>query len=143
MTETTDRIRRACDIAAGRAAADPSAPGKRIRAAHKNLNCKGRGDHWFRMVLRGSRWSYFSEERLPAGSFLAADRRCTVYGEVFSGELVCQHDKAKGVDAVWLACEPESSSALEECTFRKRRDGRLAVTLPDGTEVVVDNPHGR
>lgn len=134
-------IQVSCDIAAGRTPADPNAKGQRLRAAHKDLNAKGNGPWWFRMVYRNGDWQYFSEDRLPTGTFLASDRRATVYGDVFAGELVCNHSKAGPVEQMWLACPSDTDSkTLVELSYRKRRDGQLVVTLPDATELVVSNP---
>lgn len=136
-----DPIQVACDIAAGRASADPDAEGARIRGAHKDLNAKGRGPEWYRMVYRGGSWQYVSDERLPSGTYRASDRRATVYGEVYPGEILADHDRGKPVDQIWLAhARDAEGDALTECEFRRRRDGDLAITLPDGSEVVLSDP---
>jgi hypothetical protein len=141
MSETvlSEQAAMACKVAAG-GPADPGATGRKLAAAHKDLNAKGRGPWWYRMVWRGGSWQYFSEERLPAGTFRAAERRATVYGEVYPGELVCSHDKGGPLDdEVYL----ETGTELVECKVTKRRDGQLAVTLPDGVEVLRPNPRKR
>lgn len=137
----TNHITAACDIATGAVPSDPAAIGKNIRAAHKDLNCKGRGPCWYRMVYRNKQWEYFSDERLPGGNYLARDRRATVHGYVYLGELVCQHDRGKPIDAVWLACEPdEKDNVLVPCEYSSRRDGAIEVTLPNGQKMTVPNP---
>lgn len=137
----------ACQIASGETLADPEAQGVRVCGGFKNLNAKGRGDHWYRMVWRNKVWTYFSDERLPSGSFLASDRRADVKGDVFLGELVCQHDKGGPVDVMYLVITEGGDSAMgkmQSVEFSKRRDGGFNVTLPDGrTVVVVPNPRSR
>lgn len=130
----------ACDIAAGRTPAGHNASGKSIVGAKKDLNSKGRGLEWYRMVYRGG-WQYVSDEWLPSGSFRASDRRAEIYGDVYPGEIVVAHDRGKPVDLAWLARTPsEASSGLIKINFRSRRDGQLVFTLPDGSEVVLPNP---
>jgi hypothetical protein len=67
---------------------DEFAAGVSITGAKKDLNCKGRGPQWYRMVWRPGSWQYVSSDRLPAGNFLASDRRASVSGEVYHGEIV-------------------------------------------------------
>lgn len=132
-----------CDIAQGKAEADPTSAAISIRAAHKDLNAKGRGPCWYRMVWRGNTWQYFSDGRLPTGTFRAAERRATVYGDVFVGEIIAQHDKGGPIEAVYLIAPGPSDSEIKlspALDFTKRRDGMLAVTLPDGSGIVLPNP---
>ena len=147
MSETTEnaaidtRIRSACDIAAGRAPSDPDALGKSITGAKKDLNARGNGPQWYRMVYRESGWQYVSSEQLPNGNYLASDRRATVYGDVFPGEIVVSHDRGKPVDAAWLICTPdEQGKVMTPCGIRKRRDGQLVFELPDASKIVLSDP---
>lgn len=133
-----EMVTRACGIAMGSVVSDPAEMGFTITAGKKDLNGKGRGDWWYRMVWRDGSWQYFSEERLPTGTYLAGDRRATVSGDVFLGELVCRHDKGGPVDAVWVVVGGDKP--LRVCKYVKRRDGSLNVTLPDGSVVSVPNP---
>lgn len=140
-----ERVEAACDRAAGDKSAqdaDADEAGHSVRAGHKYLNAKGRGDWWYRMVWRNGSWQYFSDEKLPTGTFLAGDRKADVHGDVFIGEIVCQHDKGGPVDAMYLVCAPdeEGKDVLHVVEYRKRKDGQLVVTLPDGREVAVPNP---
>lgn len=143
MSEETTletRIQTACDIASGKTPTDPAASGAKIRGGYKDLNSKGSGPEWYRMVYRNG-WTYVSEERLPNGSYRASDRRATVYGEVFPGEIVVGHNRGGPVDTAWLISSPnEKGEVLNEIQFRKRRDGQLTFVLPDGTEVTLSNP---
>lgn len=139
-----DRFCTACRIARGEEQPDPNAPGHRVVAGQKNLNGRGRGDWWYRMVYRQGGWTYFSDGRLPTGIFLASDRRATVYGEVFLGELICCHDYGKPVDGVALVVAPDGGgNVLEWLEYGRRRDGTLSVTLPDGSKVVVPDPRSK
>ena len=146
-----ERVRLACDVAAGRTPPAADARGHRVRAAAKDLNCKGRGPWWYRMRLApqgkgGGAWQYFSAERLPSGTFRAAERRATVHGDVFAGDLVCSHDRGGPMDpTIYLVCDPdEAGRVLVECEgWAARRDGRIDVTLPDGTVVTVPAARSR
>jgi len=135
------RVQAACDVATGRTPTDDAATGTRITGAKKDLNAKGRGSQWYRMVYRNRSWQYVSTDRLPNGTFLAADRRAEVYGKVFPGEIVVQHDRGSAVDAAWLVAAPNTEGkCLTKITFAKRRSGDLAFSLPDGSEVVLSDP---
>lgn len=147
MTEKTElepRTQAACDIAAGRAQPDDDADAIEIIGAKKDKNAKGNGPEWYRMVLRDGSWRYVSDDRLPAGNYLASERRASVKGDVFPGELVAVHDRGAPVESVWLVeslTEGESGSdCLRQCDFTKKRGGKLKVTLPDGTEITVADP---
>ena len=138
---TEQRIQTACDIATGKAQADPTESGKEITGAKKDLNGKGRGPQWYRMVHRNGDWRYVSSDRLPSGSFRASERRASVSGEVFTGESVVQHDRGQPVDAAWIICQPDAEGkVMVLCEFSRRRDGNLGITLPDGSELVLPNP---
>jgi hypothetical protein len=130
----------ACAIATGEAQPDPSANAIGIRAAAKDLNAKGNGPIWYRMVWRGGRWSYFASERLPSGNYLAADRRATVHGDVYPGELVCQHARGEQVDAVWIVRAHEKP--LRKVEFTRTRDG-LRVQLPTGAMLTLPDPRAK
>lgn len=138
------RVQAACDVATGRTPADDAATGKRIIGAKKDLNAKGRGPQWYRMVYRNRSWQYVSTDRLPSGTFRASDRNAEVYGEVYPGEIVVHHDRGSAVDAAWLAATPNAEGkCLIKITFARRRSGNLAFTLPDGSEVVLSDPRAK
>jgi hypothetical protein len=126
------------DYAAGRAAIPDDAEPQQIRVASKDYNARGRcREHWYRVALRGGEWVYF-EGSLPVGNYLAADRRATLHGDVYVGELIAQHDRGGPIDVVYLVTGGDDVIQILE--WRKRRDGQLAITLPDGTEVLAPNP---
>lgn len=127
----------ACEIAAGRIPLDAAENAISVRASYKDLNCKGKGPECYRMVWRGGQWVYFADERLPSGSFRAADRRATVYGDVYPGELVCEHPRGGRIEAMWLV--RSDPKPLWVVRFVRARDG-LHVTLPSGTSITVPDP---
>jgi hypothetical protein len=134
----------ACDIAAGRAEADPGAHGFKITGAMKDLTCRGRGPQFYRMVYRGGAWQYVSAQRLPNGCYRARERRAEVFGDVFIGEIVVDHNRGAAVDTAYLVDAPDAEGeCLENIAFQLRRDGDLTFTLPDGSEVVLTNPRSK
>lgn len=143
----TEQVRIACTIATGEAR-DPSANAISVRAAHRDLNCKGRGTEWFRMVLRDGSFRYFSDERMPAGRFLASERHVTLHGDVYAGEIVIEHDRGGPVSQVWLAVDPHPSPTtgkvvkLIKIEWSKQRDG-IRCILPTGASVTVANPRSK
>lgn len=137
-----ERTERACQIAAGEPGSEE--PVKKITGAKRDLNAKGNGSEWYRMVWRSGQWRYVSDERLPPGRFLARERRCSVQGEVYEGEIVVQHDRGKPVDRAYLVCQPnEAGSVLEELPFKKLRSGELRIALPNGTQVDRPDPRSK
>ena len=140
-SQISDRVKLACDIAAGRVEADPNTLGIHALAAKKDLNAKGNGPWWYRMVYRNKSWTYFSSDRLPSGSYRASDRRASIYGDVYPGEIMVQHDRGKAIDQAWLILEMNDKEEWrEEIQFSKRRDGNLVFDLPDGSKAVLSNP---
>lgn len=139
--EIAPSLRRACDIATGRAEPDEATESYSIRAAHKDYNARGScREHWYRMVWRGG-WQYFGDGRLPTANFLASDRRASVMGDVFPGEVVIGHDRGGPIDLAWLVtCDAEDpAKPLRKCQLARVRAG-LKLTLPDGSEIVRPDP---
>lgn len=138
MTEIiNETVKNACDIALGESPAPADSSPHNVRAAHKDYNSRGRQRaHWFRLVLRNGTWGYFAERRGGWGR-----RRCaTVYGNVYHGELVCEHDLGEQVGSVYLVSDGFDDKPLRRLDFQKIRSGDLRVTLPDGRTVDVPNP---
>lgn len=133
----------ACEIASGVRTGDPSATAIVITAAKKDLNAKGNGSEWYRMVYRGGAWVYFAAGRLPRGTYLASDRRASVAGDVYEGEIVCRHHRGDQVDAVWLVVDGPRKGGergfLASLEFTRGRDG-LRVILPTGAHVTLPDP---
>lgn len=130
----------ACDIATGKMVIDPNAEGAKIVGAKKDLNGKGNGPYWFRMVWRDKSWQYVSEERLPNGNFLASDRRAIVYGQAYHGEIVVSHDRGKPVDIAWIIDLDKKDDVKHEIPFVKTRDRHLLFTLPNGEKIKLPDP---
>jgi len=131
-------IERATKIAAGTLVVDPEErEGGSVRAAYNN-NVEGRKrEHWYRLVWRDGAWSYYAEGRLPP------DRRASVFGDVWEGELVAQHDRGGGVNAVYLARwgsgEVNGPMFLVDLDFRRVK-GELLIALPDGSQIKRPDP---
>lgn len=139
-----DRLKVACDIVCGRAAADPSEEGKVITGAKKDLNAKGKGPEWYRMVWRSGCWQYVSSDRLPSGNFRASDRRASVSGPVYTGEIVAGHDRGGQIDIAWVICPPDADGkVMVSIEFKKRRDGQLEFSLPSGDKILTPNPRAK
>lgn len=139
--EITEKIKLACDIATGKIPADPNDKGYKIIGAKKDLNSRGRGPQWYRMVHRNGSWQYVSNERLPAGTFSASERRAHVSGQAFIGEIIVQHDRGKPIDLAYIITgEGGEYDPKTEITFHARRDGNLVFVLPDNSEIILSNP---
>lgn len=143
MTEITSEMNMAIAIAIGASVPDPSEAGVTITAGKKDLNARGRGPHWYRMVYRKGRWIYVSPDRLPSGNFRASERRCAVYGEVYLGEIVACHDIGGPIDLAWLVVTEDPETCLWQISFSRLRDGQLDFTLPNGMVVTTKDPRQR
>ncbi len=147
----------ACALASGGVSPDEAATAIRVIAAKKNLTAKGSGEESYRRRLPAGEtaWEWISDERLPRGHFLASERRAEVRGDVFAGDLLAWFSRQiKGgasqgeatIDSFQLVigklgdCRARVSKALDHT---RRRDGRFAVTLPDGSVMVVTSPAWR
>ena len=137
--DTDASLAAACAIAARRTLPGEEL-GKKIIGAQKDLNSKGKGEHWYRMVYRGGGWRYVSDSMLPAGAYLAADRRAKVYGEVYPGEIVVGHDRGEPIDVAYLVVDRGAAKWLREIEFSRLRSGRLRFALPDGSAVDLPDP---
>src|SRR5690606_25920321 len=114
----------------------------RIRGAHRNISARGTvRERWYRMVWRDGRWSYVTSDREPRGTFLAADRRWSGYGDVFPGEIVVEHGRGGPVSDAYVV-DPDPEGPLTRVEFARTREG-LRVTLPDGSTVDLPDPRAR
>lgn len=141
-----ESVRIACAIATGEAR-DPAANAIPVRAAYRNLNSKGNGAEWYRMVYRNGQFTYFSDGRMPTGKFLASERRVTLLGDVYAGEIVVEHDRGGPVNDVMLVCDPFTDSDGDARKFvslkwSKQRNGIRAI-LPTGASITVPNPRSK
>jgi len=136
-----ETVRDACEIAAS--GSEPPEPSMRVEAGHCDYSARGRRRaHWYRMVWRGDAWQYFSSTRMGPVGLLASTRHQTVYGEVWHGEVVIQHDRGGPIDAAYLVVAGEEDP-LVECGLSRTRDGQLRITLPDGRTLLRPNPRRR
>lgn len=139
-------VRVACLIAAGEVR-DPSAPAISVVAAKRDLNSRGNGSEWHRMVYRDGTFTYFADGRMPTARYLASERRVTLRGDAYVGEIAVQHDRGGPVNAVWLVVGEHHNPAGERkliipLAWSKQRDG-IRVILPTGTHITVPNPRSR
>jgi hypothetical protein len=115
-----------------------------VTAAKKDYNSRGScREHWFQMVYRDGQWTYFGDGRLPNGTYLAADRKASVTGEVWPGEFVCRHDRGGPVDRVCVVRADPDAKPLQILEYVRTRGGMLRITLPDGSTVELPDPRKR
>jgi hypothetical protein len=119
-------------------------PGQSILAAHCDYSARGKmREHWFRMAWRNDTWEYIGE-RLSGVGIHTHTRHQSSYADVWPGELIAQHDRGKPIDIIWLVVlVPDSKEPIirrEKLQFTRRRDGKLAITLPDGTVLTRPDP---
>jgi hypothetical protein len=156
-TETTvlsEAIRIACDLATG-AVSDPTAGAIRTRAAWRHLNAKGNGNETYRRALSpGGQWRFVSGERLPRGTYLAGDRKASIRGDVFMGDLVADYDRAlshgksRGEAAhdgkIGLVTGPADNGAeIWWMDAIRQKDGTIRVILPTGAHLTIVAPGWR
>lgn len=137
-------IAAACASATGTAGIPADATARHVRAASKEYSARGsRRHHWYRMVLRNGAFEYFADRPLERANFRASERRDTVRGYVYDGEILVQHDHGGPVDAAYLVVhhvdEDGDEVPVVECKLARVRTG-LRVTLPNGVEIDVPNP---
>jgi hypothetical protein len=144
----SELVRIACDIATG-AAQDPTAVAIRVRGAWRDLNAKGNGTETYRRALSpGGSWRFVSATRLPRGTFLAADRKASVRGDVYVGDLLADYDRSlrggssQGEAAhdgkVGLVIGPSSKGAeIEWMDVVRQKDGTWRVILPTGAHLTI------
>lgn len=146
-------VKDACMIAVGESPADERSTPHRCWAAKRGLNCKGNGGESYRRVLRAGTksWEFLSSERLPRGTYLAADRKASVYGEGFRGDLLASYSRSlRGgksqqskatLDEVRIVVGKHSGEWLSvPCVATRRRDGRYDIILPSGQSLTVASP---
>lgn len=144
----TEQDRIACDIATG-AAADPAAVAISTRGAWRDVNAKGNGSETYRRALSpGGAWRFVSSERLPRGTFLASDRKATVHGDVYVGDLVADYDRSlragksqgdathDGKIGIVLAPADKGAEILWMDAIRQK-DGTWRVILPTGAHLTI------
>jgi hypothetical protein len=144
----TELVRIACDIATG-AAKDDTAVAIRGRAAWRDLNAKGNGRETYRRALSpGGSWRFMSSERLPRGTFLASDRKASVRGDVYVGDLVADFERSLSRGAsqgeaehggkVGLVTGPRDKGAkIWWMDAVCQKNGSWRVILPTGAHLTI------
>lgn len=144
----SELVRLACDIATG-AATDPTAVAIRTEAAWRDLNAKGNGSETYRRALSpGGAWRFVSSERLPRGTFLAGDRKASIRGDVFIGDLIADYDRslrggasqgeARHDGKVGLVISPADKGAeIEWMDVVRQKNGTWRVILPTGAHLTI------
>lgn len=144
----------ACDIATG-AAADPIANSIRTKGAWRDLTAKGNGKETYRRALSpGGQWRFVSSERLPRGTFLAADRGACVRGDVYVGDLIADFDrslrsgrsqgKAAHNGKIGIVVSHHDGKLKEDdiewLNVTRQKDGKWRVILPTGAHLTFSSP---
>lgn len=144
----SERGRIACDVATGDAA-DPTAVAIGTRGAWRDVNAKGNGSETYRRALSpGGAWRFVSSARLPRGTFLASDRKATVHGDVYVGDLVADYDRslrggrsqgeATHDGKIGLVVAPADKGAeILWMDAVRQKDGTWRVVLPTGAHLTI------
>lgn len=147
-------VRIACDIATG-AAADATAVAIPLRGAWRDVNAKGNGDEHYRRALSpGGSWRFVAAERLPRGMFVAADRKASIRGDVYVGDLLADYDRplrggrsqgeATHDGKIGLVIAAASKGAeIEWLDVARQKDGSWRVILPTGAHLSFSSPAWR
>lgn len=132
----------ACEVAAGVTEADETAIARTCTAAAGSWNSRGtKGNTYYRMVWRSGAWAYFASGRLVKNKW-NGKMEGKARGDVYAGELLCEHDHGAKVDSVYLVSdEPDGADpwSLHRLDFKRTRAG-LLVTLPTGAHVTLPDP---
>lgn len=123
-------------------------PTVRVRAAYRDLNCKGNGPECFRRVwYPGADSPEWPDcDRLPRRGELAGNRRSTVYCSLPIGTLVIDFERRISryqggkcdVKFALVHQAEKGDSALEWLSHRALRARHVwEVTLPDGSKIEV------
>lgn len=151
----SEGVRMACDLATG-AAKDPTANAISTKGAWRDLNAKGNGDETYRRALSpGGVWRFVSRERLPPGTFLAGDRKASVRGDVYPGDLVADYERSlrggrsqgeanhDGKVGLVIGPHPEGGAKIEWMDVTRQKDGSWRVILPTGAHLTFASPAWR
>jgi hypothetical protein len=148
-TAISEAVRLACDIATG-AAADPTATAIPTKGSWRDLNAKGNGTETYRRALTPGRgWRFVASDRLPRGTFLAADRRAVVRGDVYVGDLVADYDRSlrggrsqgeaahDGKVGLVVGVGADRKVIIEWMDVARQKDGTWRVILPTGAHLTM------
>jgi hypothetical protein len=148
-TAITEATRLACDIATG-AAIDHTATAIRVKGAWRDLNAKGNGTETYRRALTpAGSWRFVASERLPRGTFRAADRGAKVCGDVYPGDLVADYErslrggasqgeaKSDGRVGLVIRRNDEGKVVIKWMDVARQKDGTWRVILPTGAHLTI------
>lgn len=151
----SEAVRLACDLATG-TLMDPTASAIRARGAWRDLNAKGNGTESYRRALSpGGAWRFVSRDRLPRGTFRAADRKATVYGDVYAGDLLADFDRSlrggrstgeaqhDGKIGLVIGHDANGELAIRWLDCARQKDGTVRVILPTGAHLTIASPEWR
>lgn len=156
-TAISETVKIACDIATG-TATDDSAVAARSRGSWRDLNAKGNGTETYRRALSpGGTWRFVAAERLPRGTFLAADRGACVRGDVYVGDLIADYDRglrggtsqgeARHDGKVGLVVSHHDGklmkSDIEWMDVVRQKNGTWRVILPTGAHLTMPSADWR
>jgi hypothetical protein len=110
-----------------------------IKAAYRKLNCKLKGDEWYKLVYRDGKWEYIGQP-LPKVGQRGENRDCESFGHVTEGEIIARHPRGGQVDRVQVVQPgPDGKLTLVDCHWAVL-GSTLLVRLPDETELKLPNP---
>jgi len=134
---------------------DDVASAIRTKAAWRDLSARGSGTESYRRRLPAgtSVWTWVSSDRLPRGTYVASDRRSSVFGESYPGDLLAEFERGQSRGEAKItrfllvhetgACDDRPTHIVTPCDHARRSDGVYCVTLPDGSELLVTDPRWR
>lgn len=149
-----EATRIACDLATSEAV-DATAAAIAIRGSWRDLNAKGNGSESYRRAMSPGRpWRFVASSRLPSKTFLASDRRTTIRGDVFPGDLLADYERrlhagqstseAVHDGQIGLVVGPSDDGAdIVWMDAVRQKDGTLRVILPTGAHLTVATPGWR
>jgi hypothetical protein len=129
---------------------DPDGPNVRIRAAYRDLSCKGSGPECYRRVRYPGKTSeeWPDCDRLPAAGIRASERRSSVSCDVPVGTIVVnferqvyknQRGKCKVTVGIVIAHPDTGKGHIVWCEHRTLRSRPVyEVTLPNGFKIDVE-----
>lgn len=105
---------------------------------------QGNGTETYRRALTPGRgWRFVASHRLPRGTFLAADRRARVRGDVYVGDLVADYDRSLRHGASRGEAQHDGKVGLvvgteiEWMDVVRQKDGMWHVILPTGAHLTI------
>jgi len=137
-TEVGPLTRIACAIALGEVS-DPSAVAMSLRGAWRGANAKGNGSETYRRVMSpGSGWRFLGG-RLPAGCYLARDRKAVTRGNVYIGDLIVDYTRGLrgGRSTGDAVCDGKIGLVIGLVDGEIEIDWMDIVTQRDGVRIIL------